>query len=242
MHLERAKIFINASVLTLTALACFAFSSVANAQAAGNKDEFQPGKVFAKIGIGTNLVEHGLTQSDSGPALQSTLGYKWDQFRMGLWGSNVKFKDGDDDTINLRLFAVYKFVFTSNADLSARYDFNRYYNGGHRNGAITGLDLNLYTYHVLYDLIENWEGSEYGLTRYAFSKEWVSPSDVSFELTVGYNMVGVNDLSNFFDVRAGIGAKVAEIKYELIGTYNSNAGQFDGQGDPFIFLNFSASF
>lgn len=205
------------------------------------KDEIQPGKLFARVAIGTNLVERGLTQTESSPAVQATLGYKWEQFRVGLWGSNVKFTDSQD-SVNLRLFAAYKFIFTSNADLTVNYNLNRYYNDGFRNGTITGLDLNMFTYHVHYDRVENWEGTTADATRYGFSKEFEIATDFTVGTGIGYNMLNVEDMTNYFDLELSAGYQLAGLKYELVGTYNSGARQFGSRGGPFLFLNFSATF
>ncbi|MBX3016721.1 MAG: TorF family putative porin [Bdellovibrionaceae bacterium] len=212
-----------------------------HAQSTTAKDEFQPGKLFARVAIATNHVEQGLTQTEGSPVVQTTLGYKWEQFQLGLWGSNVKFT-GTDDSVNLRLFAAYRFIFTSNADLTARYDFNRYYNAGTRNGAITGLDLNLFKYHVMYDRIENWEGTGYDSIRYGFEKEWELATDFTMLTGFGYNMLSDPDFSNYFDVVASLGYRLAGLKYEFVGTYNSASGQFGSRAGPFFFLRFSATF
>lgn len=217
------------------------FCARAHAQSASGKDEFQPGKLFARVAIATNHVEQGLTQTEGSPSIQATLGYKWEQFRVGLWGTNVKFTDSED-SVNLRLFLAYRFIFTSNADLTVRYDFNRYYNDGYRNGPITGLNLNLFKYHVLYDRVENWEGTGSDVVRYGFEKEWELATDLTLLTGFGYNMLGDSDLSNYFDVVSSLGYQLAGLKYELVGTYNSASSQFGSRGGPFFFLRFSATF
>lgn len=216
------------------------FCQRSHAQTA-NKDEFQPGKQFARVAISTNHVQQGLTQTESSPAVATTLGYKWEQFHAGLWGSNVKFAESEDSS-NLRLFAAYKFIFTSNADLRVKYDLNRYYNAGNRNGAITGLRLNLFNYYVLYERTENWEGTGLDVVRYGFEKEFELATDLTLLTGLGYNMLDASDYSNYFDAEVSLGYLLAGLKYELVGSYSSAGGDFAGRAGPFAFLRFSATF
>lgn len=213
----------------------------AAASSSGNKDGFQPGKLFANVLIATNSVEQGITQTESSPAVQTMLGYKWEQFRAGIWGSNVRFT-GIDDSINLRLFGAYRFVFTSNADLTIRADLNRYFSAGSRDGMLVSVDLNLFNYHVLYDKIDNWEATLSEGTRYGFFKEFTLPLEILLGTGAGYNMVSAEGYSNFFDLRLSLGYNLAGLRYELIGTYNSGTSQFGSRAGPFLFVNFSASF
>lgn len=226
------------AVIILVIFNFFCHRATAQSQ---NKDEFQPGKLFARVSIGTNHVELGVTQTESSPSVQALLGYKWEQFRIGLWGSNVKFGTSNE-SVNLRLFAAYRFIFTSRADLTVRYDMNKYYNSSTRDGSITGLDLNLFDYHVKYDKNDNWEGTDSESVRYGFEKEFSVSNGVLLGTGVGYNMVDADSFTNYFDARASLGYTLAEIKCELIGTLTSNSSQFGGHGGPFLFVNFSATF
>lgn len=233
--------FMLSGAVLLVVLNFFCGRTYAQSTNAANSDEFQPGKLFAKVAIGTNRIEQGLTQTDANPGIQATLGYKWEQFQAGLWGSNVRYV-GENESANLRLFGAYKFIFTRNADLTVRYDFNRYYNGGSRNGAITGLNLNIYQYHILYDRNDNWEGLGESI-RYGFQKEFeLGTSGFLLDIAAGYNILYVDDYTNYFDVHAALGYRLADIKYELCGSFNSGANQFGNRGGPFAYLNFSAAF
>lgn len=212
-----------------------------HAQNVGESDEITPGKIFADVSIGTNAVEWGLTQTDSSPSMLAQLGYKWTQFKMGLLAANVKFGNSPE-TMNLRLFLAYKFIFTRNAHLTARYDLNRYFNSSTRDGAITNLNLNTYDYHVTYDRAENWDGRQAANVRWGFYKSFELSNYAAWSLGTGYNLVEIEGLSNYFDVMSSISYTVSELKYELVGSYNSQSAQFDGRGGAFGFLRFSASF
>ncbi|MBX2994459.1 MAG: TorF family putative porin [Bdellovibrionaceae bacterium] len=210
----------------------------ANAQE--TSDSLQPGKIFGEAGLTTNWVERGVTQTDKGYALQAGVGYRWTQFKMGLWGSNVKLP-GTDDNLNLRLYLAYKFVLTTNADLTARYTFNRYYQGGSNNGALTGIDLRIYEYHFLYEVNSNWEGLDPS-TRVALTRDWQIPYNLTLSVDGGYNMVKADGFSNYFDVKTLVNYEWAGVTYAVGNTFNSNSGQFDGRGGLYFFLQATAKF
>ena len=213
-------------------------SAHAIAQATG--DSLQPGKLFGEATLTTNWVERGITQTDKGYAMQAGLGYRWTYFKTGLWGSNIKLPD-TSDSLNLRLYLSYKFVFTNSADLTFRYDLNRYYQGGSRNGSIIGFDLNLFQYHILYERNDSWEGLG-AATRVGFWKEWQVPYNLFVNLNTGYNMIADGSRANYFDAKTLLSYKYADIVYSLGHSYNSQGSQYDGRGNMFIFLQLAAQF
>ena len=216
------------------------FASKAGAQTAKVDDQLPAGKLYGEVGLLTNSIEHGYTQTDKSWAMQAGLGYRWSQFRMGIWGSSVHFPDSSDD-LNLRLNMAYKFIFTTNADLTARYDFNRYYPAGSRNGGIIGLDLNMFKYHVLYEKNDNWENVGEA-TRWGFARDWQIPWNLLLNLNAGYDMLTVDGYSNYFDIKTTVSARYADVTYFLGNSYNSNPGQANGRGDLAFFLGLNAQF
>ena len=215
------------------------FSPSAHAQTKTD-DQLPAGKIYGEVNLLTNYIENGYTQTEKSWAMQAGLGYKWSQFRMGLWGSTVKFPDSSDD-LNLRLLMAYKFIFTTSADLVARYDFNRYYPAGNRNGGIIGLDLNLFKYHVLYEKNSNWENLG-EVTRWGFMHDWAIPWNLMLNLNAGYNMMDIPDYSSYFDVKTTVSARYADVNYFIGNSYNSNPGQANGRGDLAFFLGLGAKF
>lgn len=203
-------------------------------------DNLQPGKLFGEAGLTTNWIENGVSQTDKGYALQAGLGYRWTLFKVGMWGSNIKLPNTNDN-LNLRIYMSYRFIFTKNSDLLVRYDFNRYYGGGDYNGSITGLDLNVFDYHILYDKNSNWEGAGEA-TRYGFAKDWKIPYNLMLNLNAGYNMVNVDNYSNYFDIKTLVSYHYADITYALGNSYNSGSSQFDGRGNLSFFLQMNAQF
>ena len=213
---------------------------ITRASAQAQTDAGAPVRLYGDVQLTTDSIEHGLTQTDHSFALQTGIGYRWPQFRLGLWGSNVKFSDSADN-LNLRLFLITKLIFTPNADLNIHYDFNRYFKAGYRDGSIVSLDLRLYEYHVLYESNDNWEGIGDKGARYGFMKEWQIPYSLILNLNAGYNMIG-SKYDNFFDVKSQISYKTSDITYSFGNSFNSNSGQFKGRGDLAFFLSAAAQF
>lgn len=214
------------------------FCTSAHAQEVG--DQLQPGKLYGEAGLTTNWLEHGVSQSDKGYALQAGLGYRWSQFKLGMWGSGVKLPYSDDN-LNLRIYMTYKFYFTKNADMLIRYDFNRYFGAGKANGTITSLDLNIFQYHILYEKNSNWEADD-NLTRYGFMKDWGLPYNLTLTVNAGYNSISSDNYSSYFDIKTLVNYKYADILYSLGNSFNSNSGQFNGRGDLAFFLQLMALF
>lgn len=227
-------------VLVILKFCSHASAQTTGASGAGVGDSLPAGHLYGEAGLTTNWIENGVSQTDKGFALQSGLGYKWTQFRTGLWGSNVKFP-GSDDTLNLRLYLMYKFVFTNNADLNVRYDFNKYFSAGDRNGSLIGLDLNIFKYHVLLDQNSNFEGGGQS-RRWGFMKDYQIPWNLNLNVNAGYNMVSDAGFTNYFDVKTQATYRYADITYALGNSFNSGSSQFGGRGDIAFFLSLGAQF
>lgn len=225
-----------ALLLTILCLSPAALSADPNA-----KGEFVDGKLYGHTFVVNNYVEKGLTQTDSGPAIQAEVGYKWTQARIGLWGSNVKFTDATD-TIVLRPFVLYRFLFTDNSNLTLRFDMSKYFNDGRRNGNILSADLDMFSYHVLIEKVENWEGTDSENQRVGVKKEFNFYDKLNLNIGAGYNRVDAEGLSHYFDGRAGINYPYEALKFEIAGTVTSNKTEFGSRAGPFLVLSLEAQF
>lgn len=198
-------------------------------------------KVFAEAALVTNSIERGVSQTDNSLALQTGFGYQWSQFRLGLWGSNVKY-GATDESLNLRLNASYKFLISTNADLTVKYSLNRYFKSNLRDGAIIAVDLQMFTYHVTYESLENWEGSGVASIRYGFGKEWKFYWDTSLDLNVGYSDNVDTGFSNAGDVRLAWKYKYADIMWGLTLTGHSAGKEYGDRGNPSLFASVGVNF
>lgn len=199
-------------------------------------------KFYGDVSLLSHYVENGISQSEKTPALQGSFWFNMGpQFRLGLWGSNTNFANSDD-RFNLRLNAEIKVDITQKTNLNIAYTKNNYYNGGQRNGSITGVHLKIDDYRILYDNYSNWEGTDESLTRYALGKNTTVWTDWKWNNEVGYNAPTLSSLENYFDLRTGLGTKWTQIFFEGALTATSNSSQLHGSGDLYFILSGTTEF
>jgi uncharacterized protein (TIGR02001 family) len=239
MHHHRKIFRLNGMLCFCTSL-CLILLSIAGQAQQRTDPKNTSNKLFGEAGIESNYVEHGVTQSDKGPALQLGLGYQMGpQARLGFWGSSVKYSD-DSANINLRPYVDVKMDFTSNTNLVLGYEFNRYFSSDTRNGTLLRLDLASFNYHGLVQINSNWEGTASSATWFGFRKEFMLPKSFILTPTLGFTQLSATGYSSYFDTRVSIGYKFADILYELVNTWNSNSSQFNGRGDMAFLFSMNA--
>lgn len=190
----------------------------------------------------TNYVDYGLTHSDKDPALQGQFWFNWGpQFRLGLWGTSVAYKHSDTHFL-LKINADLKIVFSPNADMTLKYSDAHYYKPETRDGNILGLHLNLFGYGVRYEMHSNFFGTEDAATSFAFTRTWDVFGSWKWENLLGYMMINGDALTNYFWYETYLGIKPGNIYYQIGGSYNSGASQFNGAGDLALLLKASVSF
>lgn len=191
------------------------------------------------VSLLSHYVEYGLSQSDKSPALQGSFWFNFGpQFRLGLWGSNTSYDQGDDN-FNLRMNADVRVDFSQNTNLIIGYSKSQYYNGGDRNGDLLGIHLNLWKSRVMYDTNSNWEGTDEHSTRYGFGYVTDVFGSWKWNNEIGYNTPDVDSINPYFDARTGLGTKWSVIFIEGAVTGTSESSQFNGAGDYFFILSAS---
>jgi uncharacterized protein (TIGR02001 family) len=199
-------------------------------------------KLYGNATILTNYIDKGLTQSDKTYSLQAGFGYKMGpQAHIGIWGSSVKLPSNTEN-LNLRAYFDVKIDFSQNSNMVLRYDFNQYFRSETHNGNILSADFSTFGYHVIFEQNSNWEGSTNASTWYGLSRDFNLPYSLLFTPQVGYNQLATTGYTNYFDARVGLGYKFADVIYQLAATYATESYQFNGQGDPAIFLVIKANF
>lgn len=185
----------------------------------------------------SHYVEKGLSQTNESPALQGSFWFNMGpQFRFGLWGSNVNYKNGSEHLV-LKPSADIKVSFTQNTDMVLKYSQNIYYSTSSRNGNTIGAQLNTFGYRINYEMDSNWEGTNSSATYFSVGKPTTLATRWIWDNEVGYTMLSQAELSNFFNLRTGIGTKAGQLFYEASLTTTSNPGQFDGSGNFFIAIS-----
>lgn len=199
-------------------------------------------KMDGEASLMTNYVEYGISQTNKDPALQGAFWFNWGpQFRLGLWGSNVHYS-GEDSHFLLKLNADLKIVFSPNANVIFRFSDNHYFKPGTHNGNTIGLHFQIFDYKVIYEQLSNFLGTETTATYFAFGTYWNVFQTWKWDNQVGYMQTTSSTLNNYFDLRSFIGTKPSAILYQIGGTYNSAANQFNGLGDLAIILMATVGF
>lgn len=217
----------------------FAVPSFAQSTGAGSGDSLPPGKALVEAEIATNWIDNGITQTDSTPSIHATVGYKWPQFKTGLFGSNFRASPSGDSS-NLRGFGAYKFIITNNIDFTGRLDLSRYFSAGDANGTRFSIDVNMYQYHVDIEQIENWEATGDAALHFGFHKDFQLQQFI-WSLKFGYDIPNAATVTSYFDFLTSIGYKHQEMKFDLVLSATSNSTQLNARGKPAVFLVFSVN-
>lgn len=197
-------------------------------------------RMYGEVGLSSNYVEKGLTQSNKTISVAAATGYQFaGQSRIGLNANSVHY-EGENANVELDPFVEFKFTFTPNADLRMRNDMVRYFAEGVRNKVMLLLDQNFFTYHVLLFREDNFEGTKKPRNWFAFNKDWIYTPSIQFNTTAGYTMV--ENFDNYFDTRVGVTYLTSNITISFVNTYVSNASQFGGRADTAYFLILNAKF
>jgi uncharacterized protein (TIGR02001 family) len=181
----------------------------------------------------SHFVHRGLSQSNMDPSLQTQIFVPiGPQFRFGLWGSNVSY-EGSDNHFWLKILFDLKLEFNKDADLTMSYNINQFYKNTLRNGYTTKMALSIFSYRIMYDQDTNWEGTETASKYVAFGKSFPVFGNFKWDNQLGYTMIEVENLQNYFDFRTALSSHVNKLDFEFSITATSNPGQFNGRGNFF---------
>lgn len=219
------------NVLTLVLFAILLCSNSTYAQAGRDgKSQYQ---TEGNASILSHFVHHGLSQTNKDPSLQTSLYLAvGPQFRVGLWGSNVSY-EGLDNHILIKIPAELRLEFNKDVNLTLGYSLNQYHKSRIRDGNTTALQLNVFDYLIIHELESNWEGTETKSKYFAFNKSFKVSNDFLWENQLGYTVISVENLQNYFDLMTAISGKTNNLTYKLAITATSNPGQFNGAGELF---------
>ncbi|MFP5520169.1 MAG: TorF family putative porin [Bdellovibrionia bacterium] len=147
----------------------------------------------------SNFVRRGLTQTTQDPALQGSFWFNFGpQFRLGLWGSNVRYK-GESAHLNLQLAGDIKVTFSANSSLSLRFADEQYFDAEQRKGTITGLILQTFDLKTTFESLSNWEGTGDSASYYNFLYKFKLGSTWELDAKLGYVDVKSDDYNSFIE-------------------------------------------
>jgi len=229
-------------VCTLSLLVSLFIGSQVSAQPAGSSSGSGGATSYAKINLSTNNVEKGLTQTQGDPAFQTELGNKFgEQGLLALKASNVAYENFASHLL-VRGIGSYKFIFSANADLRVKLEYNKYFKAAGRDGYNFGIDLGLFGYRFLIEAENNFEGTKTERTWFGFQREFSLPWSLWLDFTAGYSQLKADGLNAYFDTRSAVTYKGLPMNLALVNTFNSQKSQFGKQGDIAFFLEASVSF
>lgn len=211
-----------------------------------NKEKTASSPTFKMSGsalLTSHHISHGLSQTQSDPALQVQFAYNLGpQIEFGLWGSNVRFPQSDEH-LNLHFFGKAMVQFTANTQLDLDYRLSRYFHNDRRNGSILQLQFNMFEYYVLLSSNSNWEGSSSSSSHFGFGHKYNFSTLFNLETQFSYNQLSATGYNNFFDILVEANYISNDtIKYAAGLTLNSESSQFRGAGDPFLYARIKTTF
>lgn len=189
--------------------------------------------VEAKTQIVSHFVHHGLSESNKDPSLQTEISVPLGpQFKAAIWGGNVSY-EGLDEHFWLKFMFDLKVDISKDVALLIGYNLNQFYKSKQRNGNTQSIRLEIYSYQIKYERESNWEGYEESSKYVSFGKSFSLQNNITWDNQVGYIMLNVESLQNYFDIRSQINYKHNRLNYLAAITATSNPGQFSGRGDVF---------
>lgn len=200
----------------------------------------QTSKMVGDISVMSNSVEHGISQSNKGPAVDTGFGYLFgSQGKIALSAGSVTYP-GESANVRLGFYGEYKFIFSNTADLKVRNDWIRYFSEGVRNKTIISLDQNLSNWHILMLREDNFEGSTTPRNWFGLNKDWAMGRMI-LGTTLGYSQVA-SPYENYFDTRVGLTYPMGNLALSVANTYVSKSAQFNGRADTAFFLIITVNF
>ncbi len=206
-----------------------------------NTTALSAARFFGTFEVTSNYMNEAISQTNNSFAVQPTLGYVWPHAQIGIFTSNVQYPD-NGESLNVRPFAWYMFVFGSGVELKAQYNLDMYFASNQRNGNIFRLDMNVHGQHGIIEQNANWYGTGQSGYWLAYQRSWQIPWSLEYKLEAGYLLSNASTYTSYFGVQTGLGYKYQDFNYELLTNFNSNAGQFAGTAAMAFWLTLTTKF
>lgn len=224
-----------------------------SAGAAGERlveEGFFAGEISANVGIVSDYVFRGYSQTDEGPAVQGGFDYTFDNgLYIGTWASNVNFNDGDEATVEIDAYGGfansidifsydvgYVYYFYPGASTALDYDFGELY-------ANVGLDLTYFEINGgVYYSPEFFGAAGDAVYTYAGASVpvpdgWL-PIPVSFDAKIGHQ--DIENGSDYNDWSVGVTAEALTLEFRV--EYTDTDVKNDDLADGRVVFGVSKSF
>jgi hypothetical protein len=186
---------------------------------------------FAKIELTSNLIEDGYTQTNNSFGLLTDVGYRWEQFDIGIRGSNVYFKN-EQAHLTLQPHLSIIANFSKDSRFFVEHEERLYFNQSSRNGSKSFVGLEMGDYLFKYESLTNWWGLEITKTRFSFTYPYFWVQDYSSDFQIGYNIVGGANTAPYTDVAANLKFKRDALEYYAELIWLSSVVEFIPDGNP----------
>lgn len=205
------------------AFACWAMTAPLLAQAG----DWTPS---ANVGLTTDYVFRGISQTDENPALQASVELSHASgFYLGIWGSNVDFNDGDEAEVEIDYYAGFASELTDELSWDAGVLYYSY------PGASSDLDYDYWEgkLGLAYSLGDVAMTPTFGVEAYYTPEYFGNTGDATYligtlglalteelELSagVGYQSFSESGLVDYTDWKLGLATEMAGIEMELAYT------------------------
>ncbi|MBR9826981.1 MAG: hypothetical protein GYB36_14460 [Alphaproteobacteria bacterium] len=198
-------------------------------------------EIVGNVGLTTNYVFRGITQTDDGPAVSGGFDYENSGFYAGIWASSVDF--GDDTTMEIDFYGGYGFIAAGlDWDLGAIYyaypdspeiagnsqDFLEIYGAASKDFGSFAVDGKL-----------SWSDDFYAGTGNAIYLEAgvtvPLTNDVAFDARIGSSQFDDQPGADYEDWQLGLSGELGGVGWDL--RYHDTS---DFYGDAFVFSIFQS--
>ncbi len=188
-----------------------------------------------QLGVVSNYIEHGVSQSDSDPSLQAQLIYSLNSnFSLNVFGASVSYPSNDEH-ITIRPSLKFFTILSAGYSLALEYQLKNYYGSSARNSNLLSATLGT---PVLVFTIENdskFEGASSGVTSFGARRRLAFADGVGIPMQLSYNQVKVDGLKSYFDAQAGVDYVQARWSVGLLYSLNSETNQFGDRSKNVVY-------
>lgn len=197
---------------------------------------------YAEVELTSNYVEDAYTQTENSVGVVTDIGYKFEQFRVGIRANNVHF-DGETAHVTIRPHLAILANFSDISRFFIEYESRFYFSDNKRNGAKSTIAFEYDNYRLMYESRDNWEGLELAKARLSFSYLYEWDQDLLLDYRLGYNMADEVNTPPFLDGAITLQYPKDQLIYYTEVIFLSNTYPYFPNGQNFIFrLGARASF
>lgn len=153
---------------------------------------------YAEVELTSNYVEDAYTQTENSVGVVTDIGYKFDQFRVGVRANNVHF-DGETAHVTLRPHLAILANFSDISRFFIEYESRMYFSDNKRNGSKSSIGYEYDNYRFIYESRANWEGLELSKARVSFAYLHQWDQDLFLDYRFGYNVAEEVNTPPFLD-------------------------------------------